>query len=558
MKPVIKQLATVESISPLDFRVFENNENFEVVYNLRSLCLSGDGKYIKEDLESEFDNYSTHIVSYYNDEPIGALSLVLGEKLPVSNYIDNTQITPLSCELKKLCILNVTRADEDEVFYGLLNSAYIYLVQKKFQNIFIATSKLKARSDDLFKTLGFIRIGEYIEPRLGKMKVLFNQLPSISLFEMDHIDQKNMISSLGLTYRMRTQGADLLNEVIENINVLMKDESEDLKKMTIEYFEKDLMEYLSVLDSLEKLIDQNVVESSFVENVLIYANNYIASKGEALTNLLEAKRLKKTIKLHFKQLIAFWVNQSKLMLRGLSKPKGYPGDYLMLEMVYNFEALSKGIGYYFDKYFLLDSLAIAVRNRKDMTRDILLETIRKAPHDSVKILNLACGASREIRELIPELKLINKKISFTLVDLEKEALKYSKEALADVSDNVKIDYIEGDLGEVVKSDVLLKQFSGQDLVYSIGLADYLPDKLLKNLIAFSCNILSPTGRFYIAHKDYTKYKPLPEDWFCDWRFIPRVESEMIELCQQATNNQFEVNVQREESQVIYFLCLSKK
>ena len=63
------------------------------------------------------------------------------------------------------------------------------------------------------------------------------------------------------------------------------------------------------------------------------------------------------------------------MKRAFEKPRGYSGDYLVLEAIYNKHPLSKGLGEYYDRDFLNNPYAVALRSRKDRLRKMLHEFI---------------------------------------------------------------------------------------------------------------------------------------------------------------------------------------
>ncbi|MEK6678185.1 MAG: hypothetical protein AABY39_02095, partial [Nitrospirota bacterium] len=96
------------------------------------------------------------------------------------------------------------------------------------------------------------------------------------------------------------------------------------------------------------------------------------------------------------------------------------------------------------------------------------------------------------------------------------------------------------------------------LVYSFGLADYLPDRVLKYFISTAYSLLQPGGKFIIAHKDIEKYKPLAPEWFMNWVSEPRKVSDFIQLVEDSGIKNYSFNIEWEESNVIFFLVITKK
>ena len=71
-------------------------------------------------------------------------------------------------------------------------------------------------------------------------------------------------------------------------------------------------------------------------------------------------------------------------------PRGYPGDYKIIEGLYKNIEMSRGIGRYLDRYFLsIITLAVAVKGRKDTLSKLLEADLRERKEP--KILDIACG-----------------------------------------------------------------------------------------------------------------------------------------------------------------------
>src|SRR5690606_11898602 len=94
--------------------------------------------------------------------------------------------------------------------------------------------------------------------------------------------------------------------------------------------------------------------------------------------------------LQFRRAIQPWYDQSWFMERARTKPRGYPGDYLLLTGIYDNVPKGTGLGGYLDLYFLNSELARAVRSRMQTARQFLLGEIERQERP-LDILNVACG-----------------------------------------------------------------------------------------------------------------------------------------------------------------------
>lgn len=217
---------------------------------------------------------------------------------------------------------------------------------------------------------------------------------------------------------------------------------------------------------------------------------------------------------------------SRIVHQGLVKPRGYPGDFEMMNHVYGERLCSPtAMGRYWDHYFLQNAYAEAVRGRKDQMVRLLRQAVAGFQGPALRILNLPCGPARDVQELVQLADLRRDlPVEILCVDQDLEALAYAVGAVRGAPPNVRVGFQQGDiLGYVRRPERHAAALGRFDLVYSIGLADYLPDKLLAKMIRFTWDLLRDGGRLTYAFKihDRDPAAPLPPKWFCDWQFVPR-------------------------------------
>lgn len=311
----------------------------------------------------------------------------------------------------------------------------------------------------------------------------------------------------------------------------------------IRSFIEEVFDYVKFLHTAQ-LVDAADFKSDLYRKIRQSSNQIVIDGGKALEGIND-KKIKANLMYLFRRIVGNVVYSSEIMKRALEKPKGYPGDYQMLEFIYDNEIVSKGEGAYFDRYFLDDELAAAVRCRKNEMARMLKSYIKKG----FRLLNLACGSCREIRESSQFLSN-TEGVKFVCVDQDDEALTFSEGQLQKVT-NVAFEFSKKNILRLFNEKQRAEKF---DIVYSIGLADYLPDKIIIRMFQYAERVLRQGGRFIIAHKDYSSYLPLPANWFCDWHFIPRLQDE---FCGLIKGCQFKVEFLREKTGIIYFLVCEK-
>ena len=124
--------------------------------------------------------------------------------------------------------------------------------------------------------------------------------------------------------------------------------------------------------------------------------------------------------------------------------------------------------------------------------------------------------------------------------------------------NINFNYIKQDLIRLTENMEDQANLDNQDFVYSIGLADYLPDRILKNFIKFCIGRLSKKGKFVITHKDVERCHPVSPDWFCDWNFYSRSENKLFELIKSVGADCFSIEKEYLKPSCIFFITLIKK
>ena len=314
--------------------------------------------------------------------------------------------------------------------------------------------------------------------------------------------------------------------------------------------------------ALESLIDiDTMIElgqpEEFVQKECNKTLDNLIEAGDMLENSLRSPYLSGEIKNRVRQLLGHFLYQSMVCKRGFEKPLGYPGDFQMLEGVYNNRELSGGIGHYLDRYGLNVPYAGAIRHRKDKMRDILYDFINTSREQSLNIINLASGACRDIREMFSRPITYPGTVTLTCIDQDPIALEYSRQTLSEISTgNINVELVQGNILRLEALD--LGPDCSVDMIYSIGIADYLQDRMLKKIFSDSYAKLKTGGKLVVAYKDRESHRPIVLNWFCDWYFIPRNEDELIDLINASMGAEnISISIVREDSGVIFFATITK-
>lgn len=251
------------------------------------------------------------------------------------------------------------------------------------------------------------------------------------------------------------------------------------------------------------------------------------------------------------------------MHRARHKPFGYPGDYEVMNFVYekDFEGptlFSRVVGH----AFLQTPAALAVRYRKDLMKRQLRSILesRAGSARPVRFLSIAAGPAREIQELISEIDHLPAPLEVVLFEQDKGALAHAYRRLRPLVESrfpgrAQVVFLHDSIKRLLRDPHLFDQFGRFDAVYSCGLFDYLRRptavKLAENLHA----VTAAGGRTFIANMvDH------PGRWFMEdhleWELIYRTREELQEIGRQAAPGA-RMRVLEEEAGVNPFIELAR-
>ena len=219
--------------------------------------------------------------------------------------------------------------------------------------------------------------------------------------------------------------------------------------------------------------------------------------------------------------------------RAYGKPLGYPGDYQVMNYVYtwfkhgntSYARLLHRLG--------LDGLE-CVATRMSMVQQVIAEIVAAGPaHRPARIANLACGTAQEIVNYLQAPKL-PRAVHFTLIDQDQDALGFAYQntypRVVALQGTALVSCLHADFPQLLKAGPLFQKLLPQDLIYTVGLIDYLSQRRAKILIAALYAQLAPGGELLIANLSDAPNNGLwLAEFICNWTMVYRTEAEMHDL-----------------------------
>ncbi|MCH7676434.1 patatin-like phospholipase family protein, partial [candidate division KSB1 bacterium] len=221
------------------------------------------------------------------------------------------------------------------------------------------------------------------------------------------------------------------------------------------------------------------------------------------------------------------VDQSPFMSRCLRKPQGYAGDYQMMNYMYDNNVFDSqtNMGKLLNYYLFSSPATNAVRNRAKIIQGLIQQ--RASLQSEIHIASIACGPAREVagamKMMGDDVKL--ETAVWTLLDQDEDALANARKNLPK-DKKLTAKFVNGGVRDLLKRSVDVGE---QDVLYSLGLFDYLEDRVAITLISRLYAFLKPGGIMLIGNFDTSNPLRVLMEGLMEWYLIHRTEDEMLEI-----------------------------
>jgi extracellular factor (EF) 3-hydroxypalmitic acid methyl ester biosynthesis protein len=253
-----------------------------------------------------------------------------------------------------------------------------------------------------------------------------------------------------------------------------------------------------------------------------------------------------------------------LYRRAITKPRGYAGDYEIM-LIYNQQNPNGATLYerFLDIVGKKHTLSRTVVARQKTAAD---EIRRALDAGGSKIVSLASGPAIEIGWVLREAEPPDREVTFVLIDQDEAALEYSyetlhRELLASEWDTSRtnIQCIHLSVRQLLKpnsseEDQIGRQaLAGADMVYSMGLFDYLPNLIAQRLLMLLYRHLGPGGKLFIGNLETEPDTTWLMDFVLAWHLVWRTEGDMLRLADELQPEPASADVKKDSTERCLFL-----
>lgn len=232
------------------------------------------------------------------------------------------------------------------------------------------------------------------------------------------------------------------------------------------------------------------------------------------------------------------ITESWIMHRSITKPRGLAGDHLLLDALYTRRTAASPVGKLLDELVLDCAAGRAVVERKRYVVQWLSE--RLASRASALVADIACGPCRLERELLEG--PLGARARFLAMDGDEQALAHAHRV---VGGDARVHLWHENAIRIARDPFAAAPLAGVDLVVSLGLFDYLPDRIAIRLLRTLARTMRPRGEMLVGNFADDNPSRVFMEWFGDWPLIHRSEREFLALFEQAGLDRAELTLERE-------------
>ena len=247
----------------------------------------------------------------------------------------------------------------------------------------------------------------------------------------------------------------------------------------------------------------------------------------------------------FRKEIETILNENTLIGHGYVKPYGYPGDFTLIDKIYQFDVNEDSRYKNWDLFFQNQPGASAVRNRKDFFMEYCRKMVLR--NENAKILILGSGPASDVYEFLSGISG-GSSLTIDLIDFDQSAIDFSMK---------KNEKFNGQISYNKINALRFTSYKFYDLIWSAGLFDYFKDKHFTFLIRKYINCLAEDGEMVISNFSTRNPTKRLMEVLSDWYLNLRTESDLYRIASAAGVNSELVTVEQEPLGINLFLKIRK-
>jgi extracellular factor (EF) 3-hydroxypalmitic acid methyl ester biosynthesis protein len=225
---------------------------------------------------------------------------------------------------------------------------------------------------------------------------------------------------------------------------------------------------------------------------------------------------------------------SEIHKRTNLKPRGYAGDAEMMRLIYENAHVGRYVfNQLLHKHAVEMPSAEAVRLRRRYVPEVLREIRARFPEARpFRFLSIASGPAWELQDIFTAAADVER-LACVLLDQDPEALDAAREQAARIEGALgarpNVEYVNDSVRTMLRTRDLAGRLGRCELVYSMGLFDYLTPPVARAVLAKAYELVRPGGALLVGNYHVDNPGRVYMDYWMDWPLYYRTEQSMLEL-----------------------------
>ncbi len=225
-----------------------------------------------------------------------------------------------------------------------------------------------------------------------------------------------------------------------------------------------------------------------------------------------------------------WLEVGTLQWRARHKPRGYAGDFEMLEQICTGHVCDHPLGAAFDRFFQAQAAPQAVRNRTDLIAEVIARFVRDRGAAPVHVVSVGSGPAIDVqRACLALTETERKRLSITLLDLDPAALEHAQTRLYPLIDQHQLRLVRENLFRLAQGGRRSDALRDVDFLVCSGLFDYFDDPTAAATLTRFWQSLRHTGQAWVFN--FAPHNPSRAymEWIGNWYLTYRTRQEMLDV-----------------------------
>jgi hypothetical protein len=389
-------------------------------------------------------------------------------------------------------------------------------------------------------------------PEVGEIVPLSLQQAGISIFESNArvCRRENTVFGSKVAFSFVNGFVEFDKLLSRNVQAQIAQQSSLFNGQTGQLVPKEYRVFcadvLKVLGSYRDLLDANMNLARQVERDFDMDGAYEACEARMLENwhglwrtgndlvkdVMNNREALEATKTFTETVLTPEIRQGAIFDRSYAKPLGYPGDFEVMNQIYDWERRGNTV-YEMLMHRLGLDCGEFVKTRMEAVRTRIVQVVReKGDTRPARIMSLGSGPAREVETYLAGSSLKNRRVEFTLIDQEQQALSYAVEKsyphVLAAKGHARVQCLNVSFTDILRGGGTLSALPPQDMIYCVGLIDYLADRRAGAIVRRLYEALASGGLLVIGNMNETPVSGLwPLEFLLDWTLYYRNDAQML-------------------------------